>query len=297
MASSKGVTINFDSNISKVVYMGSGDYTWTTSGETLSAFDWSGPFGVTLNAGYVIDSITTNNVTTVKSQTDTTFKIDDNFRTTAIITITSKQSTPQPTLTFKHFYDAGTIGSGTVKFRHYSQTEPLPQLATPQNVSASGTTVSWRTVENATSYEILVGGSSFGTVSTTSVDLSTLSGWASLTDGNYSVTVVAKADGYADSEPSAAVSVEKAASGETWVINENPNASTLPNTSINFTSNEMSFSSISYYSSEEVPATIKYGNQDAWSMGVWINEAFRTITFETSPTGDLLTWLQANGTK
>lgn len=25
-----------------------------------------------------------------------------------------------PTLTFKHFYDAGTIGSGTVKFRHYS---------------------------------------------------------------------------------------------------------------------------------------------------------------------------------
>lgn len=29
-----------------------------------------------------------------------------------------------PTLTFKHFYDAGTIGSGTVKFRHYSQQEP-----------------------------------------------------------------------------------------------------------------------------------------------------------------------------
>lgn len=29
--------------------------------------------------------------------------------------------------TFKHFSDAGTIGSGTVKFRHYSQTEPLPQ--------------------------------------------------------------------------------------------------------------------------------------------------------------------------
>ena len=29
-----------------------------------------------------------------------------------------------PSLTFKHFYDAGTIGSGTVKFRHYSQQEP-----------------------------------------------------------------------------------------------------------------------------------------------------------------------------
>lgn len=30
----------------------------------------------------------------------------------------------------------------------------------------------------------------------------------------------------------------------------------------------------------------------------WINgEAYRTITFNTAPTGDLLTWLQANGTK
>lgn len=39
-------------------------------------------------------------------------------------------SAPQPTLTFKHFYDAGTIGSGTVKFRHYSQTEPTPPTYT-----------------------------------------------------------------------------------------------------------------------------------------------------------------------
>lgn len=29
-----------------------------------------------------------------------------------------------PAFTFKHFFDAGTIGSGTIKFRHYSQTEP-----------------------------------------------------------------------------------------------------------------------------------------------------------------------------
>lgn len=28
--------------------------------------------------------------------------------------------------TFKHFFDAGTIGSGTVKFRHYSQQQPTP---------------------------------------------------------------------------------------------------------------------------------------------------------------------------
>ena len=44
-----------------------------------------------------------------------------------------------------------------------------------------------------------------------SVDLTTLSGWSSLSTGSHNITVVAKADGYKDSEPSAAVSVEKAA--------------------------------------------------------------------------------------
>ena len=44
-----------------------------------------------------------------------------------------------------------------------------------------------------------------------SVDLTTLPGWASLSTGSHSITIVAKADGYRDSEPSAAVSVEKAA--------------------------------------------------------------------------------------
>lgn len=31
-------------------------------------------------------------------------------------------------------------------------------------------------------------------------------------------------------------------------------------------------------------------------VGAWKNESYRTITFDTAPTGDLLTWLQANGT-
>ena len=43
-----------------------------------------------------------------------------------------------------------------------------------------------------------------------SVDLTTLPGWSSLADGAHNITIVAKADGYRDSEPSAAVSVEKA---------------------------------------------------------------------------------------
>lgn len=42
--------------------------------------------------------------------------------------------------------------------------ECLMQLATPQNVSADGTTVSWDEVENATSYEVRADGVSIGTV-------------------------------------------------------------------------------------------------------------------------------------
>lgn len=41
------------------------------------------------------------------------------------------------------------------------------------------------------------------------IDLTTLPGWASLSTGSHNITIVAKADGYRDSEPSAAVSVEK----------------------------------------------------------------------------------------
>ena len=43
-----------------------------------------------------------------------------------------------------------------------------------------------------------------------SVDLTTLPGWASLSTGSHNITVVARANGYRDSDPSAAVSVEKA---------------------------------------------------------------------------------------
>ena len=50
--------------------------------------------------------------------------------------------------------------------------EFTPQLATPQNVTANGTTVSWDEVENATSYEIFADGTSLGTVEGTTQDAS-----------------------------------------------------------------------------------------------------------------------------
>ena len=107
-----------------------------------------------------------------------------------------------------------------VTFKRYGQEavtvfEKIIQLATPQNVTADGTTVSWNAVENATSYEVLADGASIGSVTTSTGDLTTLPGWASLSTGSHNITIVAKADGYRDSEPSAAVSVEKAAEAYT----------------------------------------------------------------------------------
>ena len=66
-------------------------------------------------------------------------------------------------IVFKHRYKSDSlIGTGTYKFRPYTVASPLPQLATPQNVSADGTTVSWDAVENATSYEVFADNNSIG---------------------------------------------------------------------------------------------------------------------------------------
>ena len=51
-----------------------------------------------------------------------------------------------------------------------------------------------------------------------SVDLTTLPGWSALAAKTYNITIVAKADGYRDSKPSAAVSVEKAAPAQIWGV-------------------------------------------------------------------------------
>lgn len=93
----------------------------------------------------------------------------------------------------------------------------VAKLATPQNVTANGTTVSWDPVENATSYDVYADDTTLlGSVtSQQSVDLTTLSGWANLTDGNHTIQIMAKADGYIDSEKSAGVEVTKSASPKT----------------------------------------------------------------------------------
>ena len=133
-------------------------------------------------------------------------------------TINYTESTPQPTLTFKHFFDAGLQGTGAIKFRHYSQQEP--------------------------------------------------------------------------------------STGETWVLNYPDSSHTNVITSdITFTSNGVVYNKLQYSQISGGRTTFKlfYDTTEAYVYtaggGTWNDEAYRTITFASAPTGDLLTWLQANGTK
>lgn len=213
MPAGQTAQIFFDSNIIKVT-ADLNNIEWTTSGETKTGVIGSN-FTVSLNSGYIIDTIACTNCT-LGTQQDTTFTMTDLATTqTSIITITSKQAAT-PTLTFKHFFDAGLQGTGTYKFRHYSQSEP--------------------------------------------------------------------------------------STGETWVLNE-----TIPTTSqgtggynANFVSNGTTYTYINF---DGKPNGIRYSNSTdeilaySWVDNAWSNTAYRTITFATAPTGDLLTWLQANGTK
>lgn len=92
--------------------------------------------------------------------------------------------------------------------------------------------------------------------------------------------------------------------GETWVLNDNISpARALEKTEINFTSNNTQYTALQYRRS-----TLGYYTADGSLIDIadadimdestsWTNTAYKTITFDTAPTGALLTWLQANGTK
>ena len=89
--------------------------------------------------------------------------------------------------------------------------------------------------------------------------------------------------------------------GETWVINEILNHESFQATNISFTSNALSYTSLTRaYLPETNPPYkfLAYGWTDVYYDDEgWLDEAYRTITFDTSPTGDLLTWLEENAVK
>lgn len=97
---------------------------------------------------------------------------------------------------------------------------------------------------------------------------------------------------------------------QTWVLNEDmPFSSSviLPATQINFISNGVSYSNIQVSLDTSSPSIqIIYSKsgigvvpyQKTTSGGsAWTDEGYRIVTFQTDPTGDLLTWLKKNATQ
>lgn len=96
--------------------------------------------------------------------------------------------------------------------------------------------------------------------------------------------------------------------GETWVLNEDIDLENDLTATIAFSSGEYNdwfelavytkkgggLAYARYGASGARESTVAYDNME---FSGWSNQAYRTITFSTPPTGDLLIWLQANGTK
>lgn len=83
------ITMNFDSHIQKVTYVGQ---EWTTSGQTInSAVGTAYPFVVSLDDGYVIDDVTITGDWSLNRKTDTEFYVNAGNGAWSA-TITSKSS-------------------------------------------------------------------------------------------------------------------------------------------------------------------------------------------------------------
>ena len=143
-----------------------------------------------------------------------------------------------------------------------------PQLDTPQNVTASGTVVSFDPVENATSYAVLADGSEIGTVE-------------------------------------GAVTDELAG---TWVFNDNLEINANFSYTLQFISNNTAYEKISVEGYEPPPfglfGDLCYDDGIVYydSTITWEDESYKTITITSKlsevTNGDtLLAWLQANATK
>ena len=86
---------------------------------------------------------------------------------------------------------------------------------------------------------------------------------------------------------------------ETWLLKETLSGAEMYDSSIKFTADNRPFKSL-HWSQSTLTSMTDDDDLDTiyfYRNGAFTNPAYRTIIFATSPTGDLLTWLQDNGTK
>ena len=93
---------------------------------------------------------------------------------------------------------------------------------------------------------------------------------------------------------------------QTWIVKDNAPVDgasrELSAQQCSFTSNGSKFSSISIVENPgEKVYVLTYDTFEVAGSGhtafVWVNETYKTLVFDTAPTGDLLTWLQKNADK
>ena len=83
---------------------------------------------------------------------------------------------------------------------------------------------------------------------------------------------------------------------ETWVLNTRIDSTTSKKFSASFISAGNSYSLLDIKSVASM-TLISYDSTPVYGSGGWPDEAYRTVVFDTAPSGALLTWLQENGTK
>lgn len=96
--------------------------------------------------------------------------------------------------------------------------------------------------------------------------------------------------------------LESGDTSETWVIKSSATGG-FATTQIAFTSNGRKFTSIGANDSSGIAMVLYYDSYEAAGYDIaggvyeFETEAYRKLTFDTPPTGALLTWLQSNATK
>ena len=89
---------------------------------------------------------------------------------------------------------------------------------------------------------------------------------------------------------------------ETWIIKDNASGE-FATTQVAFTSNGQKFTSIGANDSSGVAMVLYYDSYEAAGYDIaggvyeFAIDAYRKLTFDTPPTGELLTWLQSNATR
>ena len=141
-----------------------------------------------------------------------------------------------------------------------SSTVSFTKLAVPV-VTAADTTVTWDAVSNAESYDEYVDGELY----------------ENTTGG---------------------------ASGETWLLNSSISGGSENFSNLSFVCDSLQYDSIYVATDEGSVSDVSYGNSSPYRLlsaydgdSGWYKQVYRTLTFSTPPTGNLLTWLQSNGTK